>query len=129
MHHFYRPKHRSNSLFRDQKSNKHIANGYKKLVRAFKCDRCTILVDNAGTGCRGDGVPGSMEKTVVLASVEKTGSVVFVTSAHDKRSHVFRSHQRTKDNQFSGSLDTTMICQVRHHHLYYLYTINTSGRK
>jgi len=61
-------------------------------------------VDNTGTGCRGDGVPGSMENTWsrglwkrlgpgvcgkdgVTGSVEKTGSVVFVTTAHDQRSH------------------------------------------
>ena len=31
----YRPKNRTNSWIRDQKSNKHIADGYKKLFRAF----------------------------------------------------------------------------------------------
>ena len=36
VHHLYRPKNRNNSLIRDQKSNKHIANGYKKLVCVFK---------------------------------------------------------------------------------------------
>ena len=44
VHHFSRPKNRNNSLFRDQKSNKHIANGYKKLVRAFKREAVQILV-------------------------------------------------------------------------------------
>ena len=37
-----------------------------------------------GPGC---GVPGSMEKHGVPGSVENTGSVVFVTTAHDQRSH------------------------------------------
>ena len=36
MHHFNRPKISNNSLIRDQKSNKHIANGCKKLVHTFK---------------------------------------------------------------------------------------------
>ena len=36
VHHFNRPKLSNNSLIRDQKSNKHIANGYKKLVHTFK---------------------------------------------------------------------------------------------
>ena len=42
------------------------------------------LVDNTGPGC---GVPGSMEKRGVPESVEDTGSVVFVTTAHGQRSH------------------------------------------
>ena len=33
---FIAKKNRNNPLIRDQKPNKHIANGYKKLVRAFK---------------------------------------------------------------------------------------------
>ena len=37
-----------------------------------------------GAGCRGDGVCG---KHGVPESVENTGSVVFVTSAHDQRSY------------------------------------------
>ena len=41
---FYRPKNRKNSLIRDQKSNKHIAIGYIKLVRAFKCETVQFLV-------------------------------------------------------------------------------------
>ena len=44
VHHFYRPKNRNNSLIRDKKSNKHIANGYKKLVGAFKCETVQFLV-------------------------------------------------------------------------------------
>jgi len=36
VHHFYLPKISNNSSIRDQKSNKHIANGYKKLVHTFK---------------------------------------------------------------------------------------------
>ena len=36
VHHFNRPKISNNSLTRDQKSNKHIANGYQKLVHTFK---------------------------------------------------------------------------------------------
>jgi len=35
VYHFNCPKIRNNSLIQDQKSNKHIANGYKKL-HAFK---------------------------------------------------------------------------------------------
>ena len=34
--HHNRPKISNDSLIRDQKSNKHIANGYKKLVHTFK---------------------------------------------------------------------------------------------
>ena len=44
LHHFYRPKNRNNSLIRDQKSNKNIANGYKKLLRTFKRDTVQFLV-------------------------------------------------------------------------------------
>ena len=44
MHHFYRPKNRNNSLIRDQKSNKHIANGYKKLVHTFKREAVQFFV-------------------------------------------------------------------------------------
>ena len=40
----YRPKNRNNSLTRDQISNKHIANGYKKLFRAFKREAVQFLV-------------------------------------------------------------------------------------
>ena len=36
VHHFNRPKLSNNSLTGDQNSNKHIANGYKKLVYTFK---------------------------------------------------------------------------------------------
>ena len=39
-----RPKHRNDSLIRDKKSNKHIANYYKKLVRAFKREAVQFLV-------------------------------------------------------------------------------------
>ena len=35
---------RNNSLIRDQKCNKHIANGYKKLTRAFKREAVQFLV-------------------------------------------------------------------------------------
>ena len=35
---------KGNSLIRDQKSNKHIVNGYKKLVRAFKREAVLFLV-------------------------------------------------------------------------------------
>ena len=34
--HFYHPKNRNSSLIQVLKSNKHIADGYKKLFRAFK---------------------------------------------------------------------------------------------
>ena len=44
MHHFNRPKLSKNSLIRDQKSNKHIANGYKKLVRTFKREAVQFFV-------------------------------------------------------------------------------------
>ena len=44
MHHFNRPKLSNNSLIRDQKSNKHIANGYKKLVHTFKREAVQIFV-------------------------------------------------------------------------------------
>ena len=37
-------KNRNNSLIRDQKSNKHIADGYKKLFRAFKREVVQFLV-------------------------------------------------------------------------------------
>ena len=36
VHYFNRPKISNNSLIRDQKSNKHMANRYKKLVRTLK---------------------------------------------------------------------------------------------
>ena len=38
------PKNRNNSLIRDQNSNKHIADGYKKLLRAFKREAVQFLV-------------------------------------------------------------------------------------
>ena len=44
MHHFNRPKISNNSLIRDQKSNKHIANGYKKLVHTFKREAVQFFV-------------------------------------------------------------------------------------
>ena len=44
VHHFYRPKDRNKSLIRVQKSNKHIADGYKKLFRAFKREAVQFLV-------------------------------------------------------------------------------------
>ena len=44
MHHFNRPKIGNNSLIRDQKFNKHIANGYKKLVHTFKREAVQIFV-------------------------------------------------------------------------------------
>ena len=40
VHHFNRPKISNNSLIRDQKSNKHIANGFKKLVHVTKEGFC-----------------------------------------------------------------------------------------
>ena len=39
-----RPKLSNNSLIRDQKSNKHIANGYKKLVHTFKREGVQFFV-------------------------------------------------------------------------------------
>ena len=42
--HFNRPKLSNNSLIRDQKSNKHIANGYKKLVHTFKREAVQFFV-------------------------------------------------------------------------------------
>ena len=44
VHHFNRPKISNNSLIRDQKSNKHIANGYKKLVHTFKREAEQLFV-------------------------------------------------------------------------------------
>ena len=44
MHHFNRPENSNNSLIRHQKSNKYIANGYKKLVHAFKREAVQFLV-------------------------------------------------------------------------------------
>ena len=44
VHHFYRPKDRNKSLIRVQKSNIHIADGYKKLFRAFKRETVQFLV-------------------------------------------------------------------------------------
>ena len=44
VHHFYRPKNSNNSLIREQKSNKHIADGHKKLFRAFKHEAVQFLV-------------------------------------------------------------------------------------
>ena len=44
VHHFYLPKDRNKSLIRVQKSNKHIADGYKKLFRAFKREAVQFLV-------------------------------------------------------------------------------------
>ena len=44
VHHFYRPKNRNNSSIREQTSNKHIADGHKKLFRAFKRGAVQFLV-------------------------------------------------------------------------------------
>ena len=44
VHHFYRPKNRNNSSSRVTKSNKHIADGYKKILRAFKREAVELLV-------------------------------------------------------------------------------------
>ena len=44
VHHLYRPKNRNNSLIREQKSNKHIADGHKKFFRAFKRETVKFLV-------------------------------------------------------------------------------------
>ena len=44
MSHFNRPKISNNSLIRDQKSNKHIANRYKKLVHTFKREAVQFFV-------------------------------------------------------------------------------------
>ena len=41
---FIAQKNRNNSLIRDQKSKKHIANGYKKLLRTFKRETVQFLV-------------------------------------------------------------------------------------
>ena len=41
---FIAQKNRNNSLIRDQKSNEHIANGYKKLLRTFKRETVQFLV-------------------------------------------------------------------------------------
>ena len=43
VHHFYRKKNRNNSLIRVQKSNKNIANEYKKLLCAFKREAVQFL--------------------------------------------------------------------------------------
>ena len=40
----YCPKISNNSLIRDEKSNKHIANGYKKLVHTFKREAVQFFV-------------------------------------------------------------------------------------
>ena len=44
VHHFKRPKISNNSLIGDQKSNKYIANGYKKLVHTFKRETVQFFV-------------------------------------------------------------------------------------
>ena len=44
VNHFTCPKISNNSLVRDQKSNKHIANGYKNLVHTFKREAVQFLV-------------------------------------------------------------------------------------
>ena len=44
MHHFNRPKISNNSLIGDQKSNKHIANGNKKLVHTLKREAVQFFV-------------------------------------------------------------------------------------
>ena len=41
---FIRPKISNNSFIRDEKSNKHIANGYKKLVHTFKHEAVQFFV-------------------------------------------------------------------------------------
>ena len=41
---FIAQKNKNNALIRDQKSNKHIADGYKKLFRAFDCEAVQFLV-------------------------------------------------------------------------------------
>ena len=41
---FIAQKNRNNALFRDQNSNKHIADGYKKLLRAFNREAVQFLV-------------------------------------------------------------------------------------
>ena len=41
---YSRPKISNNSLIRDKKSNKHIANGYKKLVHTFKREAVQFFV-------------------------------------------------------------------------------------
>lgn len=43
VHRFYRPKNRNNSLIRVQKSNKNIANEYKKLLCTFKREAVQFL--------------------------------------------------------------------------------------
>ena len=57
VHHFNRPKISNNSLIRDQKSNKHIANGYKKLVHTFKREAVQLFV--AKKPCRKSLTAGS----------------------------------------------------------------------
>ena len=44
MHHFNRLKLSNKSLIRGQKSNKHIANGYKKLAHTFKREAVQFFV-------------------------------------------------------------------------------------
>ena len=44
VHHFNRPKLTNNSLIRDQKSDKHIANRYKKLVYTFRREAVLFFV-------------------------------------------------------------------------------------
>ena len=44
VHHFKRPKISNNSLIGDQKSNRYIANGYKKLVHTFKREAVQFFV-------------------------------------------------------------------------------------
>ena len=44
VHHFNRRKNSAYSLIRDQKSKKHIASGYKKLIHAFKREAVQFLV-------------------------------------------------------------------------------------
>ena len=43
-YHFYRPKNKNNSFIRVKKSNKHVAGGYRKLLRVFKREVVQFLV-------------------------------------------------------------------------------------
>ena len=55
MHHFNRAKVSNNSLIRDQKSNKHIPNGYKKLVHTFKHKVVQLVAKNLAVNSGGGG--------------------------------------------------------------------------
>ena len=72
--HFNRPKNSNNSLIRDQNSNKHIANGYKKASSRLLKRGCTIFSGKkrcrksltAGSPSRGSNVNCKCDRKAVV---------------------------------------------------------------